>query len=48
VAYETELEFASEIVIEVASEHLGETMAQQIEEYRQRLDETPVELRVRA
>lgn len=46
VAYETDLDFASEIMIETASEYLGEEMAQQVEEYRQRLDETPVELDV--
>ena len=46
VAYETDLAFASEVMIETATDHLGEEMGQQVEEYRQRLHETPVELDV--
>lgn len=46
VAYETDLTFASEMMVEVATEHLGEEMARQVDEYRHRLAETPVELDV--
>ncbi|WP_136687026.1 mechanosensitive ion channel family protein [Halorhabdus amylolytica] len=46
VAYETDLEFATGVMIEVADEHLGEEMAREITNYRDRLDETPVELDV--
>ncbi len=46
VAYETDLAFASEIMVETASEYLGDEMAQQVEEYRERLDNTPVDLDV--
>ena len=46
VAYETELDFATEVMIDVATEHLGEEMAQEIGKYRDRLAETPVELDV--
>jgi small-conductance mechanosensitive channel len=46
VAYETELALASELMIDVAEEHIGDEMARQINEYRKRLVETPVELDV--
>ena len=46
VAYETDLDFATEVMIAVADEHLGEEMAQEIGKYRDRLAETPVELDV--
>jgi small-conductance mechanosensitive channel len=47
VAYETDLEFARELMIETADDYLGDEMAGHIEEYRRRLSETPVELEVR-
>jgi small-conductance mechanosensitive channel len=46
VAYETDLAFASELMVDAATAQLGEEMAQQVEEYRQRLHKTPVELDV--
>lgn len=46
VAYETDLDFTRDLMIEAASEYLGDEMAEQIKEYRQRLQETPVELDV--
>ncbi|WEL17886.1 Small-conductance mechanosensitive channel [Halorhabdus sp. SVX81] len=46
VAYETDLDFATEVMIAVADEHLGEEMANEITNYRDRLAETPVELDV--
>ncbi|MFB6184020.1 MAG: mechanosensitive ion channel family protein [Haloarculaceae archaeon] len=46
VAYETDLAFASEIMVDVATDHLGEEMARRVDEYRKRLAETPVELDV--
>ena len=46
VAYETDLDFATSVMIEVADDHLGEEMAQEIAKYRDRLAETPVELDV--
>lgn len=46
VAYETDLGFASELMVDVARNQLGEEMAEQVGEYRQRLAETPVELDV--
>ena len=46
VAYETDLAFARELMIEVADDYLGDEMADNIAEYRRRLDETPVELEV--
>lgn len=46
VAYETDLKFASELMIETAADHLGEEMARHVAEYRDRLAETPVELDV--
>ncbi|GGK59625.1 mechanosensitive ion channel family protein [Haloarcula sebkhae] len=46
VAYETDLQFASELMTDVATDHLGDEMAEQVREYRDRLAETPVELDV--
>lgn len=46
VAYETNLALASELMIEVGNEHIGDEMARQVDEYRHRLAETPVELDV--
>lgn len=46
VAYETDVAFATELMIEAATEHLGEEMPRQVVEYRERLAETPVELDV--
>jgi len=46
VAYETDLELASELMVEAAEEFLGEEMAHGVETYRERLAETPVELDV--
>ncbi|KAA9399329.1 mechanosensitive ion channel family protein [Haloarcula sp. CBA1130] len=46
VAYETDLQFASEVMVDVATDHLGDEMAEQVREYRTRLAETPVELDV--
>lgn len=46
VAYETDVEFASELMVETAAEYLGDEMAKEVEAYRQRLHETPVELDV--
>ncbi|QSW99058.1 mechanosensitive ion channel family protein [Haloterrigena alkaliphila] len=47
VAYETDLEFARALMIEEASDYLGADMRRAIEQYRERLAETPVELEVR-
>lgn len=47
VAYETDLEFAQQQMVEVADELIGDEMAARIGEYRERLAETPVELEVR-
>jgi len=47
VAYETDLEFARETMVEVADDYLGDEMAARIGDYRERLAETPVELEVR-
>ena len=47
VAYETDLEFARSLMIEEATDYLGEDMQRAIERYRERLAETPVELEVR-
>lgn len=46
VAYETDLDFATGVMIAVATEYLGEEMARGVTEYRDRLAETPVELDV--
>jgi small-conductance mechanosensitive channel len=47
VAYETDLEFTEDVMIEVAEAYLGPEMERAIERYRERLAETPVELEVR-
>jgi small-conductance mechanosensitive channel len=47
VAYETDLDFARELMVEEADAFLGDEMADHIAEYRERLAETPVELEVR-
>jgi small-conductance mechanosensitive channel len=47
VAFETDLEFARELMVEEADDYLGDRMAERIEAYRERLAETPVELEVR-
>ncbi|WP_435195430.1 mechanosensitive ion channel family protein [Natronomonas sp. EA1] len=47
VAYETDLAFARELIVEEADDYLGDEMASHIAEYRKRLAETPVELEVR-
>ena len=47
VAYETDLEFARALMIEEATDYLGDDMRRAIEQYRERLAETPVELEVR-
>jgi small-conductance mechanosensitive channel len=46
VAYETDLEFARELLIEEADDYLGEEMRRAVQNYRKRLAETPVELEV--
>ena len=46
VAYETDLAYARGTMADVADDFLGDQMAARIAEYRERLDETPVELEV--
>lgn len=46
VAYETDLNFASDLMIQEATDLLGDEMAEHVAEYRDRLAETPVELDV--
>lgn len=46
VAYETDLDFAQETMIEIADELVGDEMAARVSEYRDRLEETPVDLEV--
>ena len=46
VAYETDLDFAVSVMVEEATDFLGEEMAAGVAEYRERLAETPVELDV--
>lgn len=46
VAYETDLAFASGLMVEVATEIIGTEMSKNVAEYRNRLAETPVELDV--
>ncbi|SDZ76335.1 Small-conductance mechanosensitive channel [Haloplanus vescus] len=46
VAYETDIEFATGVMVEVAEDYLGDEMAAGIDAYRERLEETPVELDV--
>jgi len=47
VAYETDLDFARELMVEEATDYLGDEMERAIEQYRERLAETPVELEVK-
>lgn len=47
VAYETELDFARELLITEAEDYLGAEMRTRIQQYRERLSETPIELEVR-
>jgi small-conductance mechanosensitive channel len=47
VAYETDLAFTKAVMEREAEDLLGEEMCSQIRQYRERLDETPVELEVR-
>ena len=46
VAYETDLQFARQTMIDVADDYLGDAMAREIADYRERLAETAVELEV--
>ncbi|MFC7177419.1 mechanosensitive ion channel family protein [Halosegnis marinus] len=46
VAYETDLAFARELMVETADDYLGAEMAEHVAQYRERLAETPVELEV--
>jgi small-conductance mechanosensitive channel len=46
VAYETDLDFAEQVMIEEADDYLGDEMARAIERYRENLAQTPVELEV--
>lgn len=48
VAYETDLAFARSVMIEGATDVLGEEMRRAIEEYRAQLDRTAADLDVRA
>ncbi len=47
VAYETDLEFARSVMIEEATEALGGEMRRAVENYRQHLEQTAVDLEVR-
>ncbi len=47
VAYETDVDFAREAMVEEATQFLGEEMAARVAEYREWLDGTPVEIEVR-
>lgn len=47
VAYETDMAFAQETMVDVADDLIGKEMADRIQTYRERLAETPVELEVR-
>jgi len=46
VSYETDLDVATEVMIEEADDVVGEEMAARIADFRERLAETPVELEV--
>ncbi|WP_123533161.1 mechanosensitive ion channel family protein [Halosimplex salinum] len=46
VAYETDLAFARETMVRIADDVVGEEMERNVERYRKRLAETPVELEV--
>lgn len=47
VAYESDIEFARQVMRSVADDYLGEEMAKNVQRYRQVLEDTPVELKVR-
>lgn len=46
VAFETDLDFATDLMVEVADDYLGEEMAANVDRYRDVLAETAVELEV--
>jgi small-conductance mechanosensitive channel len=46
VAYETDIEFARELMVEEAESRFGEEMARNVSSYREQLAETPVEMEV--
>jgi small-conductance mechanosensitive channel len=46
VSYETDLDVASEVMIEEAVDVIGDEMAERVADFRDRLSETPVELEV--
>jgi small-conductance mechanosensitive channel len=46
VAFETDLQFARETMVDVAETHLGEAMAREVAGYRDQLEATAVELEV--
>ncbi len=46
VAYETDLDYATELMAGIADDYMGNEMAARIGRYRERLSETPVELEV--
>jgi small-conductance mechanosensitive channel len=46
VAYETDLAFTTDLMVDVATDLLGDDMRDHVREYRDRLAETPVELDV--
>lgn len=47
VAYETDLDFVTNLLEDIGNELLGDLMEKRVEIYRQRLSETPVELEVK-
>nr|WP_324662797.1 mechanosensitive ion channel domain-containing protein [Haloarcula sp. CK38] len=47
VAYETDLDYATELMATIADDYMGDEMAARIGRYRERLSETPVELEVK-
>jgi len=46
VAYETDLDYATDLMRTIADDYMGDEMAARIGRYRERLSETPVELEV--
>ncbi|WP_277541758.1 mechanosensitive ion channel family protein [Haloarcula laminariae] len=46
VAYETDLDYATDLMAGIADDYIGDEMAARIGRYRERLSETPVELEV--
>ncbi|MDZ7731448.1 MAG: mechanosensitive ion channel family protein [Natrialbaceae archaeon] len=46
VAYETDLAFARQLMVDEATDYLGAEMKRAIERYREQLAETPVELEI--